>query len=298
MKIAIVGGGSIGLLFAYYLNQEHKVVLYVRNPEQMKELRENGLFLNRSKDTYHTVVDVKSTSEWGMHHEDLTVICVKQYHLPSLLDHAELSEEHPLLFVQNGMGHLKKIEQLKNRRIFVASVEHGALKMSNNEVSHTGNGVTRMAVFRGDRCELIDKLALSLENIFPFIWEKDYYNMLVKKLVVNAIINPLTAILRVPNGQLLENPFYYELLTRLFNEVKAILQLENGEDYFNNLVHVCKNTAKNRSSMLKDIEENRPTEVDAILGFLLDEAYEKEIAAPLVYMLYNMIKGSESQRKG
>lgn len=296
MKIAIIGGGSIGLLFAYYLNQEHEVVLYVRNPEQMKDLRQNGLFLNMKEDTYHTVIDVKSTSEWGMHHEDLSIITVKQYHLPSLLDHAVLSEEHPLLFLQNGMGHLKRLQQLKTNMIYVASVEHGALKRSHNAVSHTGNGVTRLAVFRGVRLEKMDRLALSLEN-FPFVWEQDYYNMLVKKLVVNSIINPLTAILKVRNGELLDNPYYFELFTMLFNEVKAILKLENEEAYYDNLISVCRNTARNRSSMLKDIEENRPTEVDAILGFLIEEANEKKITAPLVTMLYNMIKGS-SQRKG
>lgn len=297
MKIAIVGGGSIGLLFAYYLNQEHEVVLYVRNPEQMKTLRENGLFLREKEDTYNTVIDVKSTVEWGTHREDLSIIAVKQYHLPALLDHAMPSEDHPLLFVQNGMGHLRRIQQLKNKRIYVASVEHGALKWSSNAVSHTGNGITRVAVFRGTRSDLMDKLTLSLENNFPFNWEKDYYNMLVKKLVVNSIINPLTAILKVPNGQLLDNPYYFELLTMLFNEVKAVLQLENDEAYYDNLISVCRSTASNRSSMLKDIEENRPTEVDAILGFLIEEAKEKEITAPLVTMLFNMIKGS-SQRKG
>lgn len=297
MKIAIIGGGSIGLLFAYYLNQEHEVVLYVRNPEQMKDLREKGLFFHKKENTYHTVIDVKSTSEWGMHREDLTVVAVKQYHLATLLDHAVLSEEHPLLFVQNGMGHLRRIQQLKSKMIYVASVEHGALQKSRNEVSHTGIGVTRIAVFRGVRSDMIDKLTLSLENDFPLVWEQDYYNMLVKKLVVNSIINPLTTILKVPNGQLLDNPYYFELLTMLFKEVKAILQLENGEAYYDNLIHVCRSTASNRSSMLKDIEENRPTEVDAILGFLIEEANEKKITAPLVTMLYNMIKGS-SQRKG
>lgn len=293
MKVAIVGGGSIGLLFAYYLNQKHHVVLYVRSPRQLEILQRNGLFLHKRNDTYRTVVEARNISEWGCRGEDLSVICVKQYHLPALLDRKRFSEEHPLIFVQNGMGHLKLLEKLNNRSIFVSAVEHGALRVAENEVNHTGEGITRIAPFRGDDQRLIDNLIVPLEREFPFVKEEDYYQMLVKKLVVNAVINPLTAILKVPNGQLLDNPRYFQILKMVFAEVKMILDLDHEEAYFKNLLQVCRNTANNRSSMLKDLEERRPTEVDAILGFLLDKAEEKNLAAPHTRMLYNMIKGSE-----
>ena len=45
--------------------------------------------------------------------------------------------------------------------------------------------------------------------------------------------------------------------------------------------------------MLKDIEEKRPTEVDAILGYVLEKSREKGIDTPLVNGLYYMIKGKE-----
>lgn len=295
MKIAIIGGGAIGLLFAYYLNQKHHVVLYVRNRQQMDILRRKGLFLHKKDHTYKTELEVRNISDWGRFDEDVSIICVKQYHLKNLLDESGLTETHPLIFVQNGMGHLKIIDKLPTQNVSVATVEHGALKSGDCEVIHTGEGLTRIAVYRGENQELLQRLIAPLGDDFPFITEKDYYKMLVKKLVVNAVINPLTAVLKVPNGQLLDNPRYFELLTGLFHEVKAVLHLENEKEYFNNLLQVCRNTAKNRSSMLKDIEEQRPTEIDAILGFLLEEAAERNIPAPYTTMLYQMIKGIELQ---
>jgi len=79
----------------------------------------------------------------------------------------------------------------------------------------------------------------------------------------------LTAILGIKNGELLENKHYFELMKMIFNEIERCLLLPNSQQYFENIVTVCKKTAHNQSSMLCDIEGKRPTEVDAILGYIL-----------------------------
>ena len=53
--------------------------------------------------------------------------------------------------------------------------------------------------------------------------EEDYENMLLKKLVVNAVINPLTAILGIKNGELIENKHYFELVKMIFSEIEQCL---------------------------------------------------------------------------
>lgn len=298
MKIAIIGGGSIGLLFTYYLCQNHHVVLYVRTARQQDKLQKEGLILQRHEQTFKENVEVRLVSEWGKDNEDLSIICVKQYQLPDLLAQAHLSTNHPLLFVQNGMGHLKHLEQLKTRMLLVGSVEHGAYRLNEHCVAHTGIGRTRIAVYRGDATELVKNFSMSVPSTFPLQIEKDYKEMLLSKLVVNAVINPLTAILKVENGILLENPHYFKLVQALFAEVAAVLQLENAALHFESVQNICKNTAKNRSSMLKDLEAGNETEVDAILGYLLEEAEEKQLNAPLISSFYHCIKGSELARKG
>lgn len=45
--------------------------------------------------------------------------------------------------------------------------------------------------------------------------------------------------------------------------------------------------------MLKDIEEGRETEIDAILGYILKEAEMKKMSAPYTESLYCQIKGRE-----
>jgi 2-dehydropantoate 2-reductase len=72
-----------------------------------------------------------------------------------------------------------------------------------------------------------------------------------------------------------------------------LLNIENADEHQRQIIDICKNTSENRSSMLKDIEANRMTEVDAILGYILDEAQRKGMAAPQVENFYYLIKGKE-----
>lgn len=295
MKIAIIGGGAIGLLYSYYLNQFHHVVLYVRNHSQIESISSKGLQL-KNKDGWHkTTIDVKPISEWGNSGEDLSIICVKQYHLPELFQ-KEISVSHPLLFLQNGMGHLKWIDKLQLENVLVGTVEHGALRENEYRVVHTGEGLTKIASYKGELTGLVTSLTKPYNQLFPFKMEADYIEMLQRKLIVNAVINPLTAVLKVPNGALLENPYFFQMFQVLFTEVSDILRLKDPDEYFEHVMGVCKKTGKNRSSMLKDLEEGRPTEIDAIVGFLLEEVPENKKQAPLLNTLFHFIKGSELEK--
>ncbi|MDQ0155906.1 2-dehydropantoate 2-reductase [Robertmurraya andreesenii] len=298
MKIAIVGGGAIGLLFSFYLNQHHEVVLYVRNIQQRDRIQAKGIHLTNHQGSFSTKVEVRLASEWGKGGEDLSIICVKQYHLQSLLENKKIEAHHPLLFLQNGMGHLEYIDRLNLRFVLVGAVEHGAYRTDDDSVVHKGEGQTRIAFYKGADQEFLDTLIKPFHQSFPFQKEDDFKEMLQKKLVVNAIINPLTALLKVQNGALIENPHFFQTFRELFVEIKGILRLEKEELYYQNVVEVCRNTSQNRSSMLKDVEEGRPTEIDAILGYLIKQANEKNMQAPLINALFHLIKGNELEKGG
>jgi 2-dehydropantoate 2-reductase len=221
---------------------------------------------------------------------------VKQYQLHTILQKITDSSttKGSLLFLQNGMGHLEELAKLPNENIFVGSVEHGALRLNENTVQHNGVGVTKVAVYKGDSTQLQSILANNLDS-FPFVFEEDYYQMLLKKLIVNSMINPLTAILQVKNGQLIENPQYRLLLSELYEEVAEVLKLDKIHDYWEHVLSVCHNTALNQSSMLKDILNHRETEVDAILGFLIKMAKLSGRNAPLIQTYFHLIKGKEHE---
>ncbi|MDF2856237.1 MAG: 2-dehydropantoate 2-reductase [Neobacillus sp.] len=292
MKIGIIGAGSIGLLLASYLSNTFSITLYTRTTEQAKEINDHGLHLIKGTEQFKFDIFALPINKWTGS-EDLTIIAVKQYQLDSLLRNLDGANSHQaLLFLQNGMGHLELLTKLQPENIYVGSIEHGAQKVNANTVRHNGEGKINVAVFRGEATKLVD-FAKKVPETFPFIIKDDYYKILVNKLIINAVINPLTAILQVKNGELVDNPFYYTALRNLFTEIAYILNIDQAENLQKQLMDICKKTANNYSSMLKDVEAKRKTEVDAILGFLLTEAKKQEKEAPLVESYYSLIKGKE-----
>ncbi|WP_059170042.1 2-dehydropantoate 2-reductase [Bacillus sp. FJAT-27445] len=289
MKIGIVGGGSIGLLFAAYLHRLFKVTLYTRTERQADEINRDGIRLLNGIGPLRAAVRAQVLGS-GVMENDLTIVAVKQYQLESLI--GDLPDTGGFLFLQNGMGHLKLLEKMKAETIYVGSVEHGASRETSTSVSHNGMGVTRVAVFRGNP-DLLKKVSDALSEKFPFHIEPDYYEMLSGKLAANAVINPLTAILGVKNGELVQNSHFESLLETLFKEVAGILDFKDHHSVLLKVKGICKNTAENKSSMLKDLDSGRQTEVDAIIGYLLEQAKSKGMEAPLLNAYYEIIKGRE-----
>jgi 2-dehydropantoate 2-reductase len=298
MKIAIIGGGAIGLLFSYYLGQTHQVTLYTRTKGQADLINREGLTIVDGDKTVCQSIEVKQVEHWDGS-DDITFITVKEHQLSSIISmiNQQSKKIGSLFFLQNGMGHLKWLPETRAESIYLGSIEHGAARVKGHIASHNGHGVTRVAVYKGSD-NLLRELLATTTSGFPFAFEQDYEEMLVKKLIVNLVINPLTAAFQVTNGTLLTNPFYYKVALQVFDEAAKVLNIHNKEEHWLNVLSVCKQTSTNRSSMLKDIEAGRKTEVDAILGYLLEESRAKQISVPVIRNYFNLIKGKEFQRGG
>ena len=251
-----------------YLSENHHVTIFTRTKEQAELLNRDGLNFIVNGHVQTTKINANQIST-SIIDEELLIIAVKQYQL-SDIDPFIKNATVPLLFLQNGYGHIEYIQTLSSPSVFVGVVEHGALKHNQNTIEHTGLGMTKLAIFRGDWKDLQIRNE-SIES-FPFMFQKDFHSMLIEKLIVNAVINPLTAILGVPNGELVKNPFYQKLMVMYVHELAEILQLQNIAGTLEHVEQVCLKTAGNRSSMLKDIENGRKTEIDAILGYVLEVA--------------------------
>jgi 2-dehydropantoate 2-reductase len=104
-----------------------------------------------------------------------------------------------------------------------------------------------------------------------------------RKAAVNAAINPVTALRRVPNGALNAGAPREEALGLLDEAVHvaeacgAALDLSTARA---DLDRVVRATAENRSSMLQDLERGRPTEIDAISGEILRRGEARGLTLP------------------
>ena len=113
---------------------------------------------------------------------------------------------------------------------------------------------------------------------------EDAQSLVWGKLVINAAINPLTALLRVPNGELLQRPSARRLMGALAEETARVAWAENIKLPFEDPVlaaeEVARKTGANHSSMLQDVLRGAQTEIDAICGAVVRAGQKHNIPVP------------------
>ncbi len=120
--------------------------------------------------------------------------------------------------------------------------------------------------------QLVDQLQSAGFEVRP---TEDLASLVWGKLAINAGINPVTALLEVPNGELFQRPCAHRVMVKAARETAAVAAAGGIElpyaDAATAVEQAAERTAKNSSSMLQDIQRGAPTEIDAISGAIVKE---------------------------
>jgi 2-dehydropantoate 2-reductase len=132
----------------------------------------------------------------------------------------------------------------------------------------------------------------------------DLLQLQLEKLTINCIINPITALMNVPNGSLLRNGALSKTSRLLLAEISAVIrtlpELEGVPSIRSRFsparleslyLSVAQNTAQNSSSMREDIRNGKDTEIEYINGYIVRRGEEQGLKCVLNYMLMQLIKG-------
>ena len=192
-----------------------------------------------------------------------------------------LGADGQVLSLQNGRGNLETLgSKLGTNRVELGSTSYGATLVGPGQVKPGGEGIISLA-----RGEALSIFAVMFKAA-GFVVERvaDTQALLWGKLVINAAINPLTALMRVPNGQLLEDPELRRQMGALAFETAQIAEAQGIELPFDDPVRaaeaVARKTAANHSSMYQDVLRGARTEIEAISGAIVRKAEMLDIPAP------------------
>ena len=112
------------------------------------------------------------------------------------------------------------------------------------------------------------------------------------------LINPLTAILRVPNGALVESEELIGLMQAAALEAAEVAKAKGitlpFPDPVERVKQVATLTATNHSSMLQDVEGKRPTEIEAINGKIVEQGQALGIPTPVNATLTSLVRVIQS----
>ncbi|TCI37433.1 2-dehydropantoate 2-reductase [Exiguobacterium sp. SH4S7] len=272
-RIGIIGNGAVGMLMASLLAKDYSVTLYGRG-EQTKDV-----MIERAGMTKGTVaVPLKPVHTLNETDADVFFVTTKAHQVRAATE--RLTGGVPVFICSNGIAHL---EYARERGFHLGVIEHGVTR-DKNRINHSGLGRVRIGSL--DALQPLTFIASPLQ----VVWEADIEQVVVEKLFANAIINPITALCRVPNGAVAEPPCrevaqtIYEELTPLFDQFVPYTYIET----------IIEKTAQNRSSMLRDIEAGRMTEVDAILTPLLKRAEDRGRKLTVIPLMQKLIIGASA----
>ena len=307
MKIVIVGPGAMGCLFAGLLAEagQEDVWLFDRHEERAREIAEAGLKIEGIGGA-RSISGVKATAhpqDIGL--ADLVLIFVKSYDTVEA-SHAispAVGDSATVLTLQNGLTNVEVISRILGEDKVVAGVtSHGATMLGTGHVRHAGIGETAIGEPKGGITSRVQRIADTLSPAgFQTAISHNIYDSIWGKLIINAAINPLTAITKLKNGALLE----YNETRRLLNitaaeaaRIAAALRISLPyNDAPSAAEAVCRATSSNVSSMLQDVLCQRQTEIDAINGAIVDEAKKAGLEAPINETLACLVKGIEAETK-
>lgn len=304
MRIAIIGPGALGSLFAarFFLAGSHEVRLVDHSPSRAALLTEQG-FLFAEDGTMHRLAVPVTTDPQSIAEAELLLLCVKSTAVAEAL--ATLLPHWPpgalLLALQNGIGHLDHLASLPSSCCWAIGVTtEGANLTGPGQVRHGGHGITRLGFLvpqsDHDMARLAQAAAALNDAGLACEVVADIRVPLWQKLLVNVGINALTALHDCPNGKLLEIPAARERLVAAVEEgarVAAAQGIALPVDPVAMALDVCRTTASNISSMLQDVRQQRPTEIGAINGAIVAIADRLGIPVPVNRELTQAIRALE-----
>lgn len=304
MKIVVIGPGALGSLFASQLaaTPDNDVWLLDHDPERAARI-DGKLLLTMGEQEFCRFVSATADAA-RIGPADLVLHCVKSRDVAAGLRAAFplFTPRTILISFQNGIGHLDTLARMKLPMPPALGVTAmGATLLAPGHVRHGGAGMTRIGfACPADReshlrlegaaslFRATGMMAEKVENIGEYVWSK---------LLVNLGINALSALYGCPNGDLLaidEARGKMIAVVREGEEVARALGIRLEDDPVARTLAVCRATAGNISSMLQDVRQKRPTEIDAINGAVSARAEELGIAAPVNRELVRRVRELEA----
>lgn len=289
MKIAVVGPGAMGILFAYRLAKSGaKVHLVDHREDRAARLAKSGITVERNGTSDTVSVPVSASIPAGC---DLILLMVKAHRTGEV----RFPPDTPVLTLQNGLGNVETLcTMIGSARVLAGATSEASTLLGEGRIRHVAAGMTRFGAWTSCPTE---PAANALRNAgFDVALTEAPGQLIWEKVSINAGINPLTAILNVPNGRLLEFSDIRQLMRDLVVEAAKVASTE-GYRFEQSLVEtaeeICAATADNISSMLQDIRNKKQTEIDAISGEIIRRAQIASLPTPRTRVIAQLVRGLE-----
>jgi len=306
MKFLIAGAGAIGAYVGARMARAGlDVTLFARGPH-LRAMQELGVRVKSGEGDFQVRPRVVGSLE-DAGPADVIFLGVKAHSLPQLAPQLKpvLGPDTTVVSTQNGIPwwyfqgfggaaegiHLERIDPggvicsaIEARRV-VGSIVYFSTEISEPGVVQHIEG-NRISIgepdgTRSDRCRRIAEALVAsglrcpiTTHIRQEIWVK---------ILGNASLNPVSALTRATLGQMVRDPGVSQVIRNIMQEVEAVsrkLGMELPVSIDQRMAGAEK-VGEHRTSMLQDLEANRPMELEALVGSVVELG--ERLGLPMAY---------------
>jgi 2-dehydropantoate 2-reductase len=299
MRIGIIGAGALGTLFGYRLARVNDVSMLEVRPDVVTAIRAHGL--GTEAGTERRAVMISSTARDLFASQILFIFVRATDTMRALRPFVnELDPSCVIVSLQNGIQSEDAVKAALggNVALVIGATTESALTLAPGSAAPLGAGTTIVGP-GGASPEVCARVARLLSDagmtasvaydIRPHLWGK---------LIANAAINPVAALLDRPNGIILEDPNAGELARSLAREAAAVAGAMHIALPFNDpwsyVRSIAEQTAGLQNSMLADLAQGTKTENDHINGAVVAAGRRAAVPTPYNDTMFRLIRAREA----
>lgn len=312
LRVLVVGAGALGSVFGCLLRAAGHEVGLLEPSERLDDARRLGLTVTglfgehrcEGFELYNLAEDVPE----GRH--ELVLVTVKSFHTAEAAERIapKIGDDALVVSLQNGLGNYEAIrDHVGERRALAGRVIFGA-RMADR--AHAEVTVYAEPVMIGSPANAVDmasadKIARAFEDAgIPARATTEIEKYIWAKMLYNCALNPLSALLNVPYGRLLDSAPTRSLIRSVVEEIFAVADARSVEMFWREpgeyvellFGRLIPDTAAHYASMAQDLRAGRRTEIEALNGAIVRLGSDAGIDCPVNGSLSQMVRAAEALR--
>ncbi|MCL5966049.1 MAG: 2-dehydropantoate 2-reductase [Deltaproteobacteria bacterium] len=302
-KFAVIGAGPVGAIVSAFLAKGgYEVTLCDIVPALLEPALDPGIIIEGA-DTLQAKVARITTHVDDLIGDppDVIIVAVKATALPLLASALEgyVAEGRYVVSWQNGVDtELVLAKHLGAGSVMRAVVNFGCVPVKPAHVRiafhHRPHFIQELDPRSRSAaigiCNVLTECGLDTRHT------DQIHNMVWRKAVLNACMNPLCAITGKTMAEVINDPILFNLVDSLIKEGVAVAranEISLGSNFYPYCIDYIRNAGHHKPSMLQDIEAGRRTEVDYINGKIVEYGVQAGMATPYNTMVRALVKAFE-----
>jgi 2-dehydropantoate 2-reductase len=289
-RIAVLGAGAVGCYYGGMLARAGAPVTLIGRPVHVEAMRREGGLLFDARGARERVPVTATTDAAGVAGAGLVLFCVKsgdtESGAKSIAPH--LARDAVVVSLQNGVDNPARLAPLVPASVVAAVVYVGCEMAGPGHVRHMGRGELVLGANGAAPASLLERAGVPCrvsDNIDGELWSK---------LIINCAYNPLSALSRLPYGPMIGSPWSRELMPQVVEEALAVARAEgvriDADGLLERVLAIGKAMPGQFSSTAQDIGLGKPTEIDALNGYVARRGAALGVPTPVNRTLHALVK--------